>query len=261
MTVAPYLPNRFDSAVDRYIAHRLRYAPHLLTRMLDETGTGADATLLDLGCGPGFIGNAIADRVGQVVGVDPSDAMVAAARVEAPANATYLVGSSYDLSIVPAPVRLTTMGRSFHWMDRAATLGALDAITEPGGAVAILGDKVRDTGANAWYRAANAVAREFSVMDACATHRYSDAYAAHEEVLLASPFSDLVEISVLCWHTWSFAAFLGYVLSRSGSTAEKLGDRRAPMEAALRAALHPFGPGPWRSLHAHTALIARRPTA
>ncbi|MEO1454824.1 MAG: methyltransferase domain-containing protein [Pseudomonadota bacterium] len=261
MDIAPYLPDRFDSAIDHYVAHRLRYAPELLSWMLRETGTGAGATVLDLGCGPGFIGNAVAGQVGRVIGVDPSAAMIAAAQDEAPANATYLVGSSYDLSIVPGPVHLTTMGRSFHWMDRAATLAALDGLTAPGGAVAILSDTVRETAANGWYRAANAVASEYSVIDACGRHRHSDAYARHEERLLASAFSDLIEISVLRWHTWHFDSFMGYVLSRSGSTAEKLGDRLGTMEAAMRDALDPFGPEPWRSLHAHTALIARRPGA
>lgn len=259
MIVAPYLPDRFDTAVDQYVAHRLRYAPELLARMLREAWAGPTSTVLDLGCGPGFIGNAVAGQVGRVIGVDPSDAMIAAARAEAPANATYLVGSSYDLSIVPGPVQLTAMGRAFHWMDRAETLAALDAITVPGGAVALLADTPRETAANAWYRAANAVAREFSVIDACGHHRYSDAYARHEEILLASAFSDLTEISVFRWHERGFEDLVGYFLSRSGSTAEKLGGTREAMEAALRKALEPYGPGPRRSLHAHTALIARRP--
>ena len=34
------------------------------------------------------------------------------------------------------PYRLVTIGRAFHWMDRAATLAMLDRIVGPGGAVA-----------------------------------------------------------------------------------------------------------------------------
>ncbi|MEL6645898.1 MAG: methyltransferase domain-containing protein [Pseudomonadota bacterium] len=259
MVTAPFLPERFEAVVDNYVAHRLRYAPALLAWMLRETGTGAEATVLDLGCGPGTIGNAIAGQVGRVIGVDPSAGMIAAAKAEAPENATYLVGSSYDLSVVPDPVHLTTMGRSFHWMDRVATLEALDALTAPGGAVVIVADTVQDWKANDWYRAANAVARSFSEIDDCARHRHSDDYEQHGEVLDRSAFSDLAQVAVLRWHEWSFEDYLGYVLSRSGSTPEKLGDRLVEMAVAMRHALEPFGPGPWRSLHAHTALIARRP--
>ena len=41
-------------------------------------------------------------------------------------------GSSYDLTPDMGPFRLVTMGRSFHWMDRAATLAMLDRIVAPG---------------------------------------------------------------------------------------------------------------------------------
>lgn len=257
--VAPYIPERFDTAVETYTVNRLRYAPQLLDWLLRETATDATSRVLDLGCGPGFIGNALAPHVAEVYGLDPSPAMIDAARAAAPGNATYLVGSSYDLSAVPAPLRLVAMGRSFHWMDRYATVEALDALVSPGGALALLGDRAVETAANAWYRAANAVARSFSVIDESGRHRHSKDYARHDEVLTQTAFSDVREISVFAWHSWSFEGYVGYVLSRSGSTAEKLGAARGEMEVALREALAPFGPGPWRALHQHYALIARRP--
>ena len=44
------------------------------------------------------------------------------------------------------------MGRSFHWMDRAATMAALDALVSPGGAVALFDDKQPRTEENLWCR-------------------------------------------------------------------------------------------------------------
>jgi len=259
MNIAPYLPERFETAVSNYVAYRLRYAPALLSKLLQDTDTGKSARVLDLGCGPGFIANAIAPEVGDVIGIDPSPAMIDAAQAEAAPNATFLVGSSYDLSAVPAPVQLVTMGRAFHWMDRDQTLATLDDLVAPGGAIALLGDRVTKARGNAWYHAANKAARDNAVLDDCARHRYSDEWEHHEEVLLRSPFSEVSEIGVVVRHSWSYEQFLGYVLSRSASTEEKLGETIPAMEAALTEALAPFGPGPWDSLHMHYAMIARRP--
>lgn len=258
MTVAPFRPERFETAVDPYVKYRLRYAPALLDWLAEEARLTAGSRLLDLGCGPGFIGNAMAVRCGEVIGVDPSPAMLASARAEAPANATFFEGSSYDLSMVPAPVQLVTMGRSFHWMDRAATLVALDGLVADRGLLALLGDRPAPGPGNAWWRAANEVALAFAEIDDCARLRRSDDWEPHETVLLRSPFADLRRVAVFARHEWTYQAVLGNILSRSGNTEELLGERRAEMESALREALAPFGPGPWQSLNEHSALIARR---
>lgn len=43
-------------------------------------------------------------------------------------------GSSYDLGVRHGSFLLVVMGRSFHWMDRDATLRVLDRIIDPAGA-------------------------------------------------------------------------------------------------------------------------------
>ena len=127
MEKAPYDPSRFDLAVEHYVAARLRYAPDLITWLVRDTGA-AGKRVLDLGCGPGFIANAIAPMVADTLGLDPSPNMIAAARQMAAPNARFEIGSSEDLSTVEAPLQLVTMGRSFHWMDRAQTLRDLDPL-------------------------------------------------------------------------------------------------------------------------------------
>ena len=47
-------------------------------------------------------------------------------------------GGSYDLTPDMGPFRLVTIGRAFHWMDRAATLAMLDRIVAPAAAVALV---------------------------------------------------------------------------------------------------------------------------
>ena len=69
---------------------------------------------------------------------------LAAARERAAAAGVSLKaieGSSYDLQPDLGRFRLVTLGRSFHWMDRGATLVLLDRMVERGGGIALFGDK------------------------------------------------------------------------------------------------------------------------
>lgn len=257
MMDAPLNPDRFDTAVDHYVAARLRYAPKLIGWLVRDSGAGGSC-VLDLGCGPGFIANAMAPHVAEVLGLDPSPNMIAAARAHAAPNARFEVGSSDDLSAVQAPVQLVTIGRAFHWMDRPQTLADLDRLIAPGGAIALLDDSIVDVPMNRWLRDFNAVGKSFAVMDDYNLHRASDHWMPHEAVLIASRFDDLRSITVYQRHDWTFERLLSNTLSRSATTEALLGDKRAEMETAMRDALAPFGPEPWTSLNQHIALIARR---
>ena len=79
-----YVTNLFDqyaSRFDRELIESLRYnAPTLLCAALDRVaGERRYARVLDLGCGTGLMGEAIRDKADDLVGVDLSKNMVAAA--------------------------------------------------------------------------------------------------------------------------------------------------------------------------------------
>lgn len=257
MMDAPYTPDRFDAAVGHYVAARLDYAPALIAWLARETGL-AGGRVLDLGCGPGFIANAIAPHAAQVLGLDPSPNMIAAARDRAAPNVRFEIGSSEDLSLVDAPLHLVTIGRAFHWMDRAQTLADLDSLIAPGGAIALINDSPVKAPSNQWWHAYNALAKRFAVLDDYNRHRASDAWVPHEVVLCQSPFDRLRAISVYQRHDWSFERLIRHTLSRSATTEALLGERVREFEAAARDLLAPYGPGPWTSLNQHIALIATR---
>ncbi|MGL5114941.1 MAG: class I SAM-dependent methyltransferase, partial [Beijerinckiaceae bacterium] len=81
MTItAPFLPERFKSTVQHYVAGRPRYSLQLIERLAAELGLGQASRLLDLGCGPGFLAVPLAAHAGTVIGIDPDAAMIAAAR-------------------------------------------------------------------------------------------------------------------------------------------------------------------------------------
>ena len=257
--IAPYHPDRFDQAVDHYVAARSRYAPGLIDWLAEDAGI-AGKNVLDLGCGPGFLANALAPKAEAVLGLDPSPNMIAAARADAAANVRFEVGSSEDLSQVDSPVHLVTIGRAFHWMDRVQTLADLDPLIAPGGTIALINDTVTKVPMNAWWHAFNAVSRRYAVLDEYNQHRASEDWIGHEQVLDASAFSDLRRISVFQRHSWSYDRLLRHTYSRSATTEALIGSQKAAFEAEVQETLAPFGPGPWVSLNEHIALMARRPS-
>jgi ubiquinone/menaquinone biosynthesis C-methylase UbiE len=71
----------------------------------------------------------------EVLGVDPEAEMLAIAAEAAKglaSNVRFQEGSSFDIDQSLGRFRLVTMGRSFHWMDRLATLHRLDDMVEVG---------------------------------------------------------------------------------------------------------------------------------
>lgn len=257
MMDVPYKPERFNAAVEHYVAARVTYAPGLIAWLARETET-TGKRVLDLGCGPGFIANEIAPHASQVLGLDPSPNMIDAARAVAAPNARFEIGSSEDLSQVERPIQLVTIGRAFHWMDREQTLRDLDELIAEGGAIALINDSPAAIPMNQWWREFNALAKSYAVLDEWNQHRASDGWIPHEEVLVHSTFGALSAISVYQRHVWSFQRLIRHTLSRSATTEELLGSRLSDFEAEARALLVPFGPEPWISLNQHIALIARR---
>ncbi|MEO1549934.1 MAG: class I SAM-dependent methyltransferase [Pseudomonadota bacterium] len=255
---APYKPERFDRAVEHYVAARTRYSPALINWLADDAQV-AGKHVLDLGCGPGFLANAFGSKAASVLGLDPSPNMIAAARSEAQPNVRFEIGSSEDLSQVDAPVQLVTMGRAFHWMERAQTLADLELLIAKGGAVALINDSVAKIPANAWWHAFNAVSKRYAVLDDYNQFRASDDWIPHEQVLDTSAFSDLRRISVFQRHSWTYERLLRHTYSRSATTEALIGPQMTAFEEEARETLETFGPEPWLSLNEHIALIARRP--
>ena len=261
--IAPFDPDRFDDAVSYYVKHRIRYADRLIHQIGAAAGLTSSLRALDLGCGPGFIANQLAPLAREVVGIDPNNAMLDAARMEAKAcdlnNVSYLLGSSFDLTIVRRPFQLVTMGRSFHWMDRMATLSSLEGLVADDGAIALLSDQTYDAPENEWWQRFTEVCGDFGNSDEFIPHRKG--WEPHVSVLMRSMFSDVQTFSLLAHHRWTIDGVIGLALSRSNMTESKLGHRKAEFEATLHQALASYvTDGYLYSLVEQSAIMARRPS-
>jgi len=239
----PSAPRAFASAVPHY-RHRAPYPPDLLARVAELCGLAPGTRLLDLGCGPGPLAVGFARLGLEVVAVDPEPAMLeaaAAAAREAGVAIDLRQGSSFDLPADLGPLRAVTIGRAFHWMDRPATLVALDRLVEPGGAVVLFGERKLDLAANKWREAFEAVAARYTSEDDLAHWgHHGERWVPHEEMLLASPFDDLERLGRVYRQTLDLDAAVGRALSRSPTAPDALGDRRPAFERELREALTPF---------------------
>lgn len=117
-------------------------------RILDDAGVTAGQTVLDVGCGDGFLGVGVLERVGlagEVVFADIEQELVEAAkaRVEAigPRRAAvrYLTADVTDLTPVDAASVDAVVVRSVlsYVRDRAAALRAIARVLRPGGRLAL----------------------------------------------------------------------------------------------------------------------------
>ena len=240
--VIAFDPHRFQTAAEYYVRGRLDYPAELIERVVSLTGLRNHHRVLDLGCGPGFLAVALAPYAAEVVGIDPEPAMLEQAVTFAGqrgARVKFEQGSSYALGAQFGEFRLVTMGRSFHWMDRAATLETLAGIVPENGAIALFGDSHLEVPANGWRKRFESIIEPFSEKDSAhATRRNNPAWMPHEAVLLNSKFNHLERISVIRQLESPVERLLDRALSRSTTSPQRLGAGQAQLLETLRTALN-----------------------
>jgi SAM-dependent methyltransferase len=138
-----YDPTIYRGTASHYTRGRPPYSRELAATLAAELGLDSAGRLLDAGCGPGVIALELADRFGQVVGLDPDAEMLAeAARRAAEAGITNIRWVQARAEDIPAlglgTCKLVTFGQSFHWTNRHQVAEAVYDILEPGGALALI---------------------------------------------------------------------------------------------------------------------------
>lgn len=122
-------------AYDRFVG---RYGPQLAAELIAFVGVEPGWRALDVGCGPGPLTAALADRLGatSVSGVDPSEPFAAACRdrvpgaevVVAPAESLPFPDHAFDIALSQLVVNFMT--------DAEAGVREMTRVTRPGGVVA-----------------------------------------------------------------------------------------------------------------------------
>lgn len=142
----------FKGAAAYYERGRLPYAPGFVEKLTEVLGLDGNGRLLDVGCGPGVVTLALAAGVGEVVGVDPDDDMLAEAERRAArlgvTNARWVAATAEDLpaGLGTGEFRAAVFAQSFHWTDRDRVAATVLTMLEPGGAFVLIADLKDSTG-------------------------------------------------------------------------------------------------------------------
>jgi ubiquinone/menaquinone biosynthesis C-methylase UbiE len=124
------------TAYDRFMG---RFSRPLGASFADWIRATPGERALDVGCGPGALTEALADRLGaaSVVAVDPSEPFVAAIRERLP-GVTVVQGSAEQLPFADAEFDLVTAQLVVHFMrDAPAGAAEIHRVTRPGGVDAL----------------------------------------------------------------------------------------------------------------------------
>jgi hypothetical protein len=170
-------------------------------------------------------------------------------------NALWIEGGSLDLERLRdqlEPLRLTTIGRAFHWMDGDATLRALGSITVDGGGVVQCGEPCEIwTGQRDWQIAVREVIQRWLGEERRAG---SSTYAASSDrvpwsegdIFARSPFARYELHRIAHTRHLDIDGVVGYLYSMSFASPPVLGERRAGFERDLRETLAAVaGDGPF----------------
>ncbi|MYS19983.1 Methyltransferase domain-containing protein [Streptomyces sp. DvalAA-14] len=133
MPELPSLAVSFGAAAQDYDRYRIGPPAHALDWLLP-----ADCpSVLDLGAGTGLLTRRLAERVGDLVAVEPDPRMRQVLAGACP-RATVLDGTAEHIPLPDARVAAVTVSAAWHWMDPAAALPEIARVLRPGGTLGIL---------------------------------------------------------------------------------------------------------------------------
>ncbi len=139
---------RFSNRVANYVKYRPGYPRAIIGHLEKHCGLTPETVIADIGCGPGMSSQIFLDNCNTVIGVEPNDAMRAAAveyLAEFP-SFTAVKGTSDDTTLADNSVDMIIAAQAFHWFDPEATRPEFKRILKPGGyAVLIWNERQLDT--------------------------------------------------------------------------------------------------------------------
>ncbi|MHB8341491.1 MAG: class I SAM-dependent methyltransferase, partial [Mycobacteriales bacterium] len=243
--------------------HRPSYPPEVWDLLSDHAALTTASSMLDLGCGTGFIALALAGRVRRVTGVDPDADMLGEADRAATAcgsrNVKWVLGTAEEFEGEPGTYRLVTIGSAFHWLARPSVAENAHRLLDAGGVLAVLGNPTPLDDVRRRRGVGSAIAE---VQDRWFGLPPADAHielGRPEVVLRASVFRDATVTAVRSEQRWDIERLVGFLRSTSWRPDQRLGDRFGHFVDDLATAICRVEPaGKWVQHGEVEIILARR---
>jgi SAM-dependent methyltransferase len=263
----------FRDAAWFYAEYRYRPTEAFVRLLAAQLGWSASDRVLDLGAGPAHVSLRLAPFVGEVVVMDPEEAMIDEGRRRAAGaaadNLSFVVGGSDDLMRLSGDLgrfAAVVISQAFHWMaDQDAVLRALDPLLDrERGSVALVG-YVKDPDYNrVWLDRP-----PWETVEAILGRHLTDVPEGPSPAGRHDPFPDILARSAfsrveLLTYEYdavihpSIDAAVGFEYSL-GNLLDRLGERRAAFESDVRTALVDADTSPLTVRLTDSALVRRRP--
>ncbi|MBU6321217.1 MAG: class I SAM-dependent methyltransferase [Patescibacteria group bacterium] len=244
----PDAASLFKGTAWYYARYRRPYLPEIFDDIVAYYDLNGHGRLLDLGCGTGELAVPLATHFESVIGLDPSAEMLAEAKERAKregvANIEWCEGRAEEVDPSYGPVRLTTIGVSFHWMNQPTVFEKVYEITEQGGGMVIIGDTspVRGKSKTEDWK----MKRKELIIKYLGEERRAGDHLHKEFIPEKRPFEKLIAGSP--FKTFEFKEYpyetertideiVGFLYSTSYATKRLFGDRADEFEQELRSEL------------------------
>jgi ubiquinone/menaquinone biosynthesis C-methylase UbiE len=271
MPVFPAKTGFFSGKAGYYARYRRGYPAGVFDAIVAGFSLTPASEILDLGCGTGNVAIPLAERGFRIHAVDPDPEMLTEGQNCATSSGAcrirWQIGADSTIADLHLPpLRLCTMGLSFHWMDREVVLRTLDRLIEPGGGVACISrnDSFFSHLENGWGDAVRDVLREMlgdawdysGRLKQRQEMRHEEGF---EEVFATSPFPAIEKRTFTVRDTLTVDDIIGLQLSTSYAAPELLVDRHDEFRTLLTRRLLDLEPsGTFTEESAIHLLIAKR---
>lgn len=131
---------RFSNRVANYVKYRPSYPPDVLQLFKDKMNLMDSSVIADIGSGPGISARMFLENGNTVIGVEPNDAMRAAAEkiLEDFSNFRSVKGTAELTNLADDSVNLIVAAQAFHWFDREKTASEFRRILGQGGYIVLM---------------------------------------------------------------------------------------------------------------------------
>ncbi|MCA0985893.1 class I SAM-dependent methyltransferase [Guptibacillus algicola] len=216
----------------------------MIRNLVNEFDLRGQEKMIDVGCGPGQLAIRLADWTGHITGVDVEEEMLREAR--GMADALKIRNIDWKLADIEEFIRteeqesikLVTMGKSFHWLNRSRFLEQLYPTIQRSGGIAVIDDYQPNKVLADWQITFQEITKKWYGEDRRAGKGiYDHPIQSHEEVIEESHFS-LKTIDCNPYdHHWTLETLLGHHYSTSYGLKSYLGKNVDGFEDEVKRAL------------------------